>query len=72
MTDTHCNSMSEEHEYLQRKVASAETMLTMLSAPVGDNGRGSWSLFRLPNGDLLFGAFPHGDTYMQVSESEDF
>lgn len=27
------------------------------------DGRSNWLWFRLPNGDLLFGCFPEGDTY---------
>ena len=43
--------------------ASAESVALMLNAPVGDEGRTEWSWLWMPNGDLLFGCYPCGDTF---------
>jgi hypothetical protein len=32
--------------------------------PKSLDGRSNWLWFRLPNGDLIFGCFPEGETYM--------
>ena len=43
--------------------ASRELVDLVLSAPVGDDGRSEWRWFRLPNGNLILGVYPRGDTY---------
>lgn len=50
------------------KVASDESVATMLLAPLDSNGRSKWMWIRLPNGDLVFGCFPQGDTYFLTED----
>jgi hypothetical protein len=39
---------------------------------VSDNdGRSDFVWLRLPNGDLILGVWPQGDTYLTVVEMED-
>jgi hypothetical protein len=46
------------------KPASAESVVTVLDAdPQSPDGRSNWVWLRLPNGDLVLGLFPQGDTY---------
>lgn len=50
---------------IQIKPASAEAVEDILKADDTDmDGRSNWLWFRLPNGDLIFGCFPEGDTYL--------
>lgn len=52
---------------IKYKPASEDSVRTVLKAPVNSlNGRSNWLLFRLPNGDVIFGCFPEGDTYFDV------
>jgi hypothetical protein len=51
--------------------ATPEGVGVMLSAQVGTgDGRSEWVWLRLVNGDLLFGCFPQGDTYMDVTDAD--
>lgn len=50
--------------YVDVKPASEESVSKILSAdPTSMDGRSNWLWFRLPNGDLIFGCYPEGDTY---------
>lgn len=41
----------------------------MIDLPTtGHDARSDWAWFRLQNGDLIFGCFPQGDTYMNYSD----
>lgn len=53
--------------------ASKDAVQTVLNAPVetGD-GRSDWVWVRLPNGDLILGTFPQGDTYFEVEHDSAF
>jgi hypothetical protein len=52
-----------------RMQASDADVKVMLEAMCqGDDGRSQWCWFRLPNGDLIFGCYPQGDTYERVSQ----
>lgn len=53
--------------------ASKDTVQTVLNAPVetGD-GRSEWVWVRLPNGVLILGTFPQGDTYFEVEYDSAF
>ena len=53
--------------------ASSEAVQTVLNAPIetGD-GRSDWVWVRLPNGDLILGTFPQGDTYFEVEYDTAF
>lgn len=47
--------------------ASAEAVSIVLDADEHDpDGRSNWVWVRLPNGDLLLGIFPQGETYFAV------
>ena len=50
--------------------ADPKSVLKVLEAPVetGD-GRSDWCWLRLPNGDLMLGVFPQGETYEEVEEA---
>jgi hypothetical protein len=67
--------MSEEDcpNIIRAKPAAEVHVQTVLQAAVdtGD-GRSKWYWFRLPNGDLMLGCFPQGDTYFMVEEDTDF
>jgi hypothetical protein len=46
------------------KPASEESVNTVLNADENsDDGRSEWLWIRLPNGDLILGVVPQGDTY---------
>lgn len=51
--------------------AKPEDVATVLEAPMTEDGRSDFQWFRLCNGDLLLGVFPHGDTYMEISDALD-
>jgi hypothetical protein len=49
--------------------ALTEDVQLVMEAKEGDpDGRSEWAWVRLANGDLFLGVFPHGDTYLAVSE----
>ncbi len=49
---------------IETKPASDEASKAIIAAnPYSMDGRSNWLWFRLPNGDLIFGCFPEGDTY---------
>ena len=53
--------------------ASQEAVDLVLAAPTdGDDGRSEWLWIRLPNGDLILGVYPQGDTYMEVENEASF
>lgn len=51
----------------EQQVAHPDDVEIMLNADVdtGD-GRSEWAWFRLPEGTLIFGCFPQGDTYFET------
>lgn len=49
--------------------ADADVECVISATTEGYDGRSDWRWFRLPNGDLILGVFPQGDTYMQFSDS---
>ena len=59
------------------KEASREAVDFVLSQQIdtlendGHDGRSPWFWLRLANGDLGLVTFPHGDTYVHVSEGGD-
>lgn len=47
--------------------ASRESIDTVLTASEHNpDGRSQWLWVRLPNGDLILGVFPQGETYEEV------
>lgn len=45
----------------------------VLAAPIGTgDGRSPWMFLRLPNGDLMIGVFPQGDTYMKIDDAAQY
>jgi hypothetical protein len=57
-------------------VRNSEDVDKILHAPVNHDGNGTspWMWLRLANGDLVFGCFPQGDTYLncEVAFTEDW
>lgn len=53
--------------------ASQECVDLVLSkSPDDDNGRSAWQWIRLPNGDLILGVYPQGETYFEVEDEASF
>lgn len=51
--------------YFTIKNASPEAVQHVLGVSEADlDGRSQWVWCRLPNGDLMLGVFPQGDTYL--------
>lgn len=49
--------------------ASAGAVEKVLSADVNSmDGRSNWVWVRLPNGDLILGIYPQGDTYLALED----
>lgn len=48
--------------------ASPESVDLILNAEVNDDGRSEWRWFRFPDGTLIFGCFPHGETFMEIMD----
>lgn len=49
--------------------ASEQSMQLVLAADEhSDDGRSQWVWLRLPNGDLILGVFPQGETYLACEE----
>lgn len=60
---------SDEQPTIMRSNAREREIAYMLNADFNDeDGRSQWQWFRLPNGDLIFGTFPQGDTYISMAE----
>lgn len=58
---------AEGGHYVTVKPASDRQIDVVMKAPVTSmDGRSNWLLFTLPNGDLIFGCYPEGDTYEEV------
>jgi len=47
----------------------ADAAIVMAQTTEGFDGRSEWRWFRLPNGDLILGVFPQGDTYLQFADT---
>lgn len=59
----------EDRQGFARQRAPAEAVEAMLFAKEGDDdGRSEWYFIRLPNGDLVFATYPHGDTYFATEQ----
>lgn len=43
-----------------------QTHTIMTANEASMDGRSNWLLFTLPNGDVIFGCYPEGDTYEKV------
>lgn len=53
--------------------AKPEFVKKVLEAPTeGSDGRSEWMWIRLPDGTLILGVFPKGDTYMEVSDLDPY
>ena len=53
--------------------ASAESVKLVLAADEkDDDGRSPWMWVRLPNGDLILGVYPQGDTYLQLEADAQY
>ncbi len=53
--------------------ASPELVALVLNASEdSDDGRSEWRWFRLPNGDLILGVYPQGDTYCETEGESCF
>ena len=57
----------------RHRAASQELVDLVMSKETGGmDGRSEWRWFRLPNGDLILGVFPQGDTYFAVEGEASF
>lgn len=53
--------------------ASQQSVEYVLKQPENTmDGRSSWVWIRLPNGDLILGVFPQGDTYFSVEKDAQY
>lgn len=52
---------------IQRQFCNEETANNIAKLPVtGMDNRSNWYYFRLPDGDLIIGFYPQGDTYFST------
>lgn len=66
-TDDDVAAVAENRTLAYVHVASQESVEHVLAQPPHDaDGRSGWVWLRLPNGDLILGVFPRGDTYFNV------
>lgn len=49
-----------------------EVSFVLAQSPTEDDGRSDWCWIRLPNGDLILGVFPQGETYLLIADSPNF
>jgi len=55
------------------KPASPELVEMVLNQPTDtSDGRSEWRWFRLPNGDLILGVYPQGNTYFATEHESSF
>lgn len=53
--------------------ASPDIVEKVLAADqTSDDGRSQWVWLRLPNGDLILGVYPQGDTYLECEEDAQY
>lgn len=65
----HFIELDDDERVMSFKPASAEGIRTVIWADENsDDGRSEWLWVRLPNGDLMLGLFPQGETYMLVED----
>lgn len=48
--------------------ADKESVSLVLGAEESTDGRSPWVWVRLPNGDLILGVFPQGETYFAIED----
>lgn len=46
----------------------SDVTFVLAGDPEAEDTRSQWQWFRLPNGDLILGTFPQGDTYFGVAD----
>lgn len=52
---------------IQRQSCKEETAKRIANLPAhGSDNRSQWYYFRLPDGDLIMGFYPHGNTYFST------
>lgn len=65
--DVEVNGTLEKPVLIATAVIADKTVAEkVINSHVGDDGRSEWHWFRLANGDLILGTFPHGDTYFET------
>lgn len=52
--------------------ASQASVDLVLSQTESHDGRSGWLWLRLPNGDLILGVFPRGETYFAVEDDAQY
>lgn len=61
--------MSNEPHIIRIKPASQKSIdIIMKSDETSMDGRSNWLWLRLPDGDLIFGCYPEGDTYFATED----
>lgn len=67
--DVAADAADDHVTHIRCRRASVNSVKTVLTSEEGsDDGRGPWIWFRLPNGSLIFGCFPNGDTYFATED----
>ncbi len=55
--------------FVHIRPASAEAVATVLSEDeLSEDGRSEWLWVRLPDGDLILGVYPQGETYFATEK----
>ncbi len=52
--------------------SQASVDLVLAQSEEGMDGRSNWVWVRLPNGDLVLGVYPQGDTYFEVEDDAQY
>ncbi len=55
---------TESHDILLKPASPASVLTVLAASDTDEDGRSEWLWVRLPNGDLVLGVYPQGDTYM--------
>jgi hypothetical protein len=69
--DESCLDDDGKVPYIALHCAATEADAAFVIAQTTDgyDGRSDWRWIRLPNGDLILGVFPQGDTYLQFADT---
>ena len=68
----HIIKLTDEERAMTIHPAKEEDVAHVLGQGVNDDGRSEWVWVRLPNGDLVLGVFPRGDTYFSMEKAAEY
>lgn len=60
------------HSITIKPAHPTDVLKVIMQDDEGDNGRSEWLWVTLPNGDLILGTYPQGNTYEIVVNGEHF